>query len=165
MVKKALFILLLFIPIILSAQRKDSNYVHYSAIRYIKRNAVPASLAFVAGVADGMNETLKFHYSGFKAVFPKANDNFFDPSISWKNKYKNGNQAQGAKFFGSTTFFVNTTDAYHLLRSVQKTCIISGIILKIGKHQPWYFYLVDFATYSITYSVGFNGTYEFFHYR
>lgn len=39
--------------------------------------------------------------------------NWWNPNISWKNKYKNNDPTQGPKFFGSTTFLVWLTDAWH----------------------------------------------------
>lgn len=35
-------------------------------------------------------------------------------SEGWKNKWKNGDRAQGERFPGSSTFFVAYTDGWHL---------------------------------------------------
>src|ERR1700739_2916170 len=86
----------------LSAQRKFKDYL------------ITGSSMLVSGLLDGTIESISFHYdNGFKTRFPKINDQFWNPAISWANKYKNGNCELGPKFIGSTNIFVCTTDAYH----------------------------------------------------
>lgn len=114
--KVALFILLLaglFKNI--HAQKKFKDYL------------LTGSAMLVSGMIDGTKESISFHYQGFKRFFPKANDKFWDPSISWRNKYKNNDPAQGQKFYGSTNMLVFTTDAYHALRTTQRA--IDGLVL------------------------------------
>ena len=62
---------------------------------------VTSSLLFVSGMADGLAEASKFHPKGVTEVF--GNPQFWDNSLSWRNKYRNGDPAQGAKFPFSTT--------------------------------------------------------------
>lgn len=71
---------------------------------------------------DGTIETISYHYeTGFQSRFSNINNQFWNPTLSWKNKYKDGNPALGPKFMGSTTIFASTTDAYHLLRTTKRT--------------------------------------------
>jgi len=56
------------------------------------------------------------------------NDQFFDPSISWKNKWKNGDKLQGEAFTGSSTIFVAGIDGYHAFRAGSKIGLIGGFI-------------------------------------
>ena len=126
--------------------------------QYLKHNAVSLSLCFAGGAFDGFNEVLDFDYPAFKRTFPKANDNFWNPNISWQNKWKNGNLDEGRRFPGSTTIFVWTTDGYHLTKTMTKACITASIVLHIGKKQRWWKYGLDFLTYSVAYSAGFNLT-------
>src|SRR6202007_900159 len=77
-----------------SAQKKFKDYL------------VIGSSSLVSGMLDGTIESISYHYdNGFKKRFSKANDQFWDPSISWTNKYKNNNPALGPKFMGSTDIF------------------------------------------------------------
>lgn len=48
---------------------------------------------------------------------------------SWRNKYKNGDPKQGARFFGSTTVFVMFTDAWHLFTFLYDALKSIAIIL------------------------------------
>lgn len=69
----------------------------------------------------------------------KFNQNFWNPSISWKNKWKNGDRNQGEKFFGSSTFLVWLTDGWHLLKMVFLLSIIISIIL----YKPLFSIVID----------------------
>lgn len=86
----------------------------------------PAAFAFTAGAFQGTNEAIMHHYSGFKNRFPNANDDFWDPRKSWKNKWRldesgdiiyddKGNPVE--RFWLSSTAFVPFTDGYHLTDS------------------------------------------------
>lgn len=94
----------------------------------LKDYFITGGSVFVSGLLDGTIESISYHYdNGFKARFPNVNDQFWNPAISWTNKYKNGDCTQGEKFTGSTTVFVFTTDAYHLLRTCKRT--LDGVAL------------------------------------
>lgn len=121
----------------------------------------PVALAFVSGAAKGIADVISVHYDNFSRVHPGANQQYWDPAVSWRNKYKNGDPVQGAKFPGSTTIFVSLTDAWHLCNTVNKAAIIGAITIRIGdKKRPFTYYLADFALYSLSYSAGFWLTYE-----
>jgi hypothetical protein len=127
---------------------------------YLKRNYPSFICLFVAGSADGFAESLKFHYSGVKRHL-NTNDAFFNPDVSWKNKYAYNDPTKGDKFFLSSSALVFTTDGYHAARFVRNSAILTGICLKIGQKQKWYMYFVDFLSFSVCYSAGFNLTYEY----
>ena len=127
----------------------------------LKQNVPGIALFTVAGASNAITEVLRHDYASFKRTFPTANDNFWNPNLSWKNKYKNGDPKQGEAFFGSTTAFVGATDGYHLTRTINNICIVAAIAIKIGeKKRKWYEYAIDAGTYAVAYSIGFNVTYE-----
>jgi len=128
-----------------------------------KKQIAPASLVFVAGAFDGLNQALQFRYDGFKRVFPKANDQWYDPSKSWTNKYKNGDPAQGPKYFGSTSFFVGATDAYHATRTCSNAFNAAAIVVKINdEKRKWWVYVAEIAGFWLVNRVGFNLSYKLF---
>ncbi|WP_026463466.1 hypothetical protein [Adhaeribacter aquaticus] len=49
-------------------------------------------------------------------------------SNSGEAKWKNGDKAQGEKFWGSSTFFVALTDAWHLANLIQYACFFGGMV-------------------------------------
>src|ERR1043165_6775992 len=129
------------------------------------------SSMLASGMLDGTTEAISFHYeSGFRPRFKNLNDQFWNPAVSWTNKYKNGDPCQGEKFRGSTTFFVGSTDAYHMLRGTKraidgatlvyyfdKSC--RGQISKRTRKQNIKRKVTDFIVLSAIRSVGFTLTY------
>lgn len=111
----------------------------------------------VAGLADGVNQYLSFHYDG--------NSQYWQPDISWTNKYKHHDPAQGAAFPGSRTWLVFVTDGYHLTRFVEHLGIFSAITLRAvyainGTKKKWWVYIIEGATYWLvnraSFAIGYN---------
>ena len=94
-----------------------------------------------------------------ETTFPTANPQFWNPEISWTNKYKNGDPLQGAKFPGSTTIFVGTTDGYHAMLSSRDIMIVTSISIS-SKSRSWKHFLKKTALYTISYGLGFELTYR-----
>ena len=125
-----------------------------------KNRLITGGLVFTAGAAKGFNETLQFHWDAFHEAFPNANPKWFDPSISWTNKYKNGDSEAGPKFPLSTSVLVMFTDQYHLNNFINKLAWSSTIVIKIGEgKKPWKHYLFDLLYYTICHQAGFLLTY------
>jgi hypothetical protein len=117
-------------------------------------------LVFLAGAAKGFNETLQFHWKEFRRQFPQANAQWFNPTLSWKNKYKNGDPDAGAKFFGSTSVFIMFTDQYHLNNFINRAAWGTALVIKIGEgKKPFKQYLLDFLYYGLCHQAGFAATY------
>lgn len=85
-----------------------------------KNKLLHYSLFFTAGVMDGFNEELQHHYPKVKEKLPYLNDQWFDPTISWQNKYN-------VSYPLSTTLLVGLTDAYHATRTLNKVFVLGGI--------------------------------------
>ena len=119
---------------------------------------VTSSLLLVSGLADGLAEACKFHPNGVTEVF--GNPKFWDNSLSWRNKYRNGDPAQGAKFPLSTTALAWTTDGYHLSRMIRNSTMIAAITIQIGEPKRWYYYIAEAVIYYLTYQLGFTITYD-----
>jgi hypothetical protein len=117
-------------------------------------------LVFTSGAAKGFNEGLQFNYRGFEDIFPKANDQWFYPTLSFRNKYKDGDPAKGAKFPLSTSVFVMFTDQYHLNNFIQRASLTAALVIKIGEgKKPFRHYLFDALYYTACYQVGFHSIY------
>jgi hypothetical protein len=114
------------------------------------------SLVFVAGASKGFNETLQFHWSYFRKKFPNANPMWFNPAVSWRNKYKNGNRLEGEKFPLSTSVLVAFTDQYHLNTFINRLAWTSTVVIKIGEgKKPLKHYLLDMLYYTACHQAGF----------
>jgi hypothetical protein len=117
-------------------------------------------LVYFSGFFKGYHDVLDYHYPEFKRLHMGANDQWWNPDLSWKNKYKDGTPPEAA-FFGSKTIFVDVTSADHSTSGLSKYCMIGGICIKIGeKRKPFKFYVCDFLLYTIAYQAGFWTTYE-----
>lgn len=82
---------------------------------------VSGGLMAVSGYAEGVRETLNYHYVDFKRVHPDANDQFWNPDQSWTNKYRNGDPSQGPAFWQSEHLLVGLTDGLHAMGTVRNT--------------------------------------------
>lgn len=85
-------------------------------------------LLFLAGALNATMDVLSFRYK--TSIFSKYTklQEFFNPQESWVNKYKNNNPELGPKFFGSKTFLVFLTDAWHLAKMLMITSFTLAIV-------------------------------------
>lgn len=67
----------------------------------------------LSSISKSLMDTLRFHFS--TSIFKNCSS-WWNPSESWKNKWKNGDPNQGEKFLGSSTIFVSFTDGWHLFQ-------------------------------------------------
>jgi len=85
-------------------------------------------LLFLAGALNASMDVLSFRYK--TSIFSKYTklQEFFNPQESWVNKYKYNNPNLGPKFFGSKTFLVFLTDAWHLSKMLMITAFTLAIV-------------------------------------
>ncbi|MEI6020517.1 MAG: hypothetical protein WCR21_05255 [Bacteroidota bacterium] len=120
-------LLILVAALLLNAQNMQSQ-------KKWKDYLFAGSAMFVSGMLDGTIESISYHYeNGFKQRIPNANDKFWNPAVSWKNKYMNNDPIMGPKFLGSTTIFACTTDAYHLLRTTKRSIDAVTLVYYMNK--------------------------------
>lgn len=142
------------------------SYTGYSTTDSLKKQnitlkAIRYSSAFLAGFCDGTKDAISFHYGSFQKVHPQANPQFWNPQLSWVNKYKNGDPAQGEKYLGSSTVFVPFQDAWHGLKAGNTLFTIgSSIIIPIGQKKSWKFYAKEIAIGYICNRAGFYLSYN-----
>jgi hypothetical protein len=117
---------------------------------------------YLSGVLDGVSETLIWHPDAFQAMHPNANPRYWNPYQSWRNKYRNGDPAQGPAFPGATTWLAWTTDGYHLTRTGSRFFLFGSITISIfEKRRAWWTYPAEFVAGGIVRSAGFYSTYSF----
>lgn len=130
--------------------RIDTGIRFYSVNNKIKlKRYIPSAVCFfISGCFDGVMDYLQFHYS-------KPNQ-FWNPDISWTNKYKNHDPAQGEKFPGSTSVFVWTQDGWHLCKFSKNAFLFTGVVLNPWKKERWYIYALKGLSYWVIHKAGFN---------
>jgi hypothetical protein len=86
-----------------------------------------------------------------------AGDTFWDETIAWKNKWKNGEKSQGEKFLGSSTVFSFVTSGWHLSQFVFLNALIGSIFLSDQITDLW---AADFLIVSVAFRVIFEIPYR-----
>jgi hypothetical protein len=90
---------------------------------------VGISLVLLSSIPDAIKDTVQFYF--YRSVFntSKLDSYWWNYNISWQNKYKNLDPSQGPRFFGSTTFLVWVTDAWHCFKAMHVLMICVGAFL------------------------------------
>lgn len=130
---------------------------------------IAMALIFCAGAANGLHETLMYHWGDFARVFPGAAAEWWNPAESWRNKYAAGEAAQGPAFFLSTTVLVFVTDAKHALNALADWTNLMGLyVLFFAWHRTrkyrWHFlmFVLVFASWYVCRAIGFHLVYTVF---
>jgi hypothetical protein len=87
-------------------------------------------LLFVAAasVSEAIMDKIQFHYDISIFSQYKYKQTFWNPNLSWVNKWKDSS-AKEEKFLGSSSIFVFTTDAWHLFKFFRNTFLFIGLPL------------------------------------
>jgi len=112
-------------------------------------------LIILAGILNAAMDiivsTTRYNKSVFK-MLPKNWETFFDSTTSWQNKWKDGDRDKGELFFGSSTFLVWTTDAWHLFKTLMLLCFSVAVVT----YNPMINPLIDAITYWIVFGIVFE---------
>tara|TARA_Y100000401_G_C8325855_1_gene228230 strand:+ start:8446 stop:8835 length:390 start_codon:yes stop_codon:yes gene_type:complete len=119
---------------------------------------ITLSCIILAGISNAIMDKISFHYDN--SIFKNTSiEQWANPKLSWKNKWKNGDRKNGERFIGSSTIFVWTTDLWHLAQSFMITFFCLGIVF----YQPfidigisWLNLIIDFIIYKTTFSLVFE---------
>jgi hypothetical protein len=114
----------------------------------------------LSAISDSVMDILQFHYSN--SIFKKFKNNlFWDPSISWRNKYKDGDPQKGPKFFLSNTLFVGVTDAWHFFKLLRNLFIFSSVFTIFYMFLPFYHSLLLTVMLRVVFGIGFTIFYKY----
>ena len=113
------------------------------------------SLIFIAGFCEGLMDFLQFHYKSFF-----KNDLFWNPEVSWKNKYKDGDPLKGPRFLFSTTLLVSLTDGWHLMKFFRNILIFISLPLIGFLSSSLLLFLVYMIISRALYGIGFYLSYD-----
>ena len=82
-------------------------------------------LVIASAISESIMDKIQFHFK--KSIFSGEGFNqlFWNPDISWKNKWDS--TLKKPKFFLSTTMLVFTTDAWHFFKFVRNTMLFIGL--------------------------------------
>jgi hypothetical protein len=114
----------------------------------------------LASICNAMMDTLQFHWSTFRWK-DKVNDQYWNPSISWRNKYINGDPKQGFKYKFPFGFMSNFLDAWHLFKSTSIFLMVFSIVCfdfnnRFFFDNYWLNQIMWVAIYGLTWIFSFN---------
>ena len=95
-------------------------------------------------------DTLLFHF--YTSIFNNYNHRWWDPSISWRNKYISGDPSKGLKYKFPISFFIFFTDAFHLFNSLSLCLVFTAVVL----YNPLTHIYLDVVIYGVGYNVIFE---------
>lgn len=111
----------------------------------------------LCGVFKAVSDLLAFSYS--RSIFVRfGNRQFWDHSISYRNKWKNGEKEQGEKFFLSSTLLAALTDGWHLSEMFRHVFTVAAVI-SYGYFGQLFSYWLDAIIFLALYS----GTFHIFY--
>jgi hypothetical protein len=90
-----------------------------------------STLLGITAMLLAVQEVISFRYK--KSAFKNLNDEYFNPTKSWKNKYKKPFIKKGNKFLGSVYFFSFLTGFNELIKFITSSIIIILAILIINQ--------------------------------
>ena len=112
--------------------------------------SIPIVLYCCSGALDAFMDTIKDHWSTF-VWRDKVNAQFWNPAISWTNKYIDNDPTKGHKTFKLLWITFNTfdelSDVWHRLKILREGCNILAILCTQFAVTPipiaWWIYIIE----------------------
>ena len=116
----------------------------------------------LAGTCYAIKDTLAFKFKS--SIFRDLNPDYWNPSKSWRNKYKNRMAYQGPAFIGSTTFLSFLTDAWHLFQFLGNSFLALSVVVVIqdSLNLNWWQTLLSFLVVNVSASIVYYPLYNKF---
>ena len=114
---------------------------------------------FLAAICSAIMDNLSQHW--FKSKFKKFNNQWWNPEISWKNKYINGDWKNGEKHifiykFIKIKYPIILTDAWHFFKFLMVFCIV----LATTTYTPFLGFFIDVLLLGLVWILTFNIFYD-----
>lgn len=104
-----------------------------------------AIVGVLGGIMEATKDTITFRFESSK--FALLNPKFWNPNVSWQNKYVSGSKIKKWLF---KTILVWVTDAWHLVKVVETLSVFIGFTLcHIYAESNWYFIIYALFLYLV----------------
>lgn len=116
-------------------------------------------LLAIAGILNASMDCITCCYSN--SIFSKLNSKYFNPSESWKNKWKYDPIKKAytkEAFFLSSTALVFLTDFWHLCKLLMLVLIFTSMVIYQNKFGA----IIDIIILYIVFTVSFEISYRIF---
>ena len=116
---------------------------------------IAALSVIIAAISKAVRDSLSHHFE--RSVFNKLNPYFWDPVLSGANKWKDGKEENGEKFFLSSTLLVGVTEGWHVFESLNTFFIFLGVGL-----SGYTYGILGMILARVLYGIAFTISYEKF---
>ena len=89
------------------------------------------------------------------SIFSEEDEKFFNPQVSWRNKWKGGDKTKGEKFLFSSTLLVGFTDFWHLCKMLQVLVVVAGV-LTAPDVVRWFDFAYLLAVYFVVFELMYS---------
>lgn len=112
-------------------------------------------IAFIilAGICNAVMDTLFTRYN--QSIFTSFNPFFWNPDISWVNKWRKPPYEE--RFLFSSTILVFLTDAWHLFKALMIGFIMLGVVC----YKPIFGGVIDFFMFYAIFTGTFTLCYDY----
>lgn len=117
-------------------------------------------LVALAAICNALMDTISFHYK--QSIFTKFNPQWWDPLISWKNKYidwDNDVRMERQLFIGnlfSIKYPTFLTDAWHFFKSLMIVLLGFAIVLYVPVVNIYVDIILVGLAWNLTFNVFYN---------
>lgn len=112
-------------------------------------------LLIIGGISNAIMDVLRFRYN--TSIFSDfKNQQWWNPSISWRNKWKNGEPENGEKFWGSSRWFVRFTDAWHFFQGIMFTSFFTVIVIYSTYINIYVDFILMYLIFTSTFEIFFK---------
>ncbi len=94
----------------------------------------------LAAASNATMDALSFRYGKTWFARHPAMEGWWNPAISWRNKWKDGDRSKGEAFPFSSTALVATTDAWHAFKFLMLLCLYLSVLAPFTRlvTLPWW---------------------------
>lgn len=111
----------------------------------------------LAAFCNACMDVVSFHYD--RSIFKNLNKQYFDPSVSWKNKYIKGEPINGRRtiFWGLINIHPAFTDFWHFAKSLMIILMCTALVFSLKCCiKNTYFLLCILLIYGFIWNSVFN---------
>ncbi len=118
----------------------------------------------ISGILDAVMDITTQKYNA--SIFSHWNPKYWNPAISWENKYIDGDVNKGRRQINLGLFKINVpvqlTDGWHLLKMLREILNVTAIIMAINVSMPFslmhtiYLFILFGVTRNLMFSLFYN---------
>lgn len=125
--------------------------------------AIATLMFFIAGLSEGLMDWLQFRLPHDFSRDDLRNSQYWNPLLSWKNKWHDGDPKNGEAFCQSSRLFVFLTDGWHMMKFIRNIFIFAAVLVVATCELTIVQALIGVVLCRLMYGVGFAVTYNWIH--